>query len=768
MTSWADWIRGIEGSDSASSSDDHQSTNYLSIKSGMTINGNMRHSRGTIASSNFSSGTAGYSLDAGTGNIETNSDLVCGNIHVKAAVDDVNISGASGNAIIGVSTSAQHLAFDANEIMSKSDATTAGVLYLQHNGGTLAVGAGAVGTFRVGSDDGTTHKSVASFSHGTHGVPSITFNSDLDTGFFRESSNTIGSTGNFTMSKDGSSATLTVSTFADAPGTESIIVLRSADNTLASPALRDSGDNLGEIHFSGHDGTDYAIGAKISVAASATTGNNDMGATIKLQTTPDNSTTPMTRLAVDHAGHVILSAATSDSAADLDGVSGTLLIGTNDGADTHIAISDTRIQAKSDGTTANNLWLNYLGGNVYIGTGGDGNIHIGNEAETGKISILDNGIYRFGDDTNTYINIRQGAAGSTGQIRWTFNQDDTATYATMGMVYDDRATDGFHINTGYPITIDSTTKTTFSVAGSVKGWVEDDGDWHFGTSTNQVRVDYDSNDILKLVGDDGSARPYMSIWNRDASGNLDRKGYIGYPQAVSDASQLYIRADQGYLNLGSGSGSHGVYLTGNTFINGTGGWITNYGNVLKIDNADGYTHIGCMNTGGTHIYSERARVYLGMYNAAYYFANTSAWMPITDDARDLGYSSGAYRWDNVYATSGTVNMSDQRDKTDIVDIDLGLDFVKSLRPVNYRLNMRSGYEGTRTHMGFVSQEVATALGNEATNRGVWINTPEETADVDGMGEKTFPEGQGLRYHQLIAPIVKGIQELEARVASLEG
>jgi len=157
-----------------------------------------------------------------------------------------------------------------------------------------------------------------------------------------------------------------------------------------------------------------------------------------------------------------------------------------------------------------------------------------------------------------------------------------------------------------------------------------------------------------------------------------------------------------------------------------------------------------------------------MYNAAYYFANTSAWMPITDNTRDLGYSSTGYRWDNIYATSGTVNTSDQRDKTDIVDIDLGLDFVKSLRPVNYRWNLRSGYEGTRTHMGFISQEVAAVLGDKASDRGVWINNSEETSNVDGMGEKTLPEGQGLRYHQLIAPIVKAIQELEARVASLEG
>lgn len=364
MTQWSDWIRGRDSSREVSP--DQDSKNYLSVRSGMTINGNMRHSRGTIASSNFSSGTAGYSLDAATGNIETNSDLVCGNIHVKAATDDVNLSGATGNAIIGVSTSAQHLAFDANEIMSKSDATTAGTLYLQHNGGTLAVGAGAAGTFRVGSLDGT-HQSVASFSTGTHAAPSITFNGDTDTGFFRESSNTIGSTGNFTMSKDGSSATLTVSTFADAPGTESIIVLRSADNTMASPQLRDSGDNLGEIHFAGHDGTDYAVGAKISVAASAATGSDDMGATIKLQTTPDDSQTPTTRLAIDHVGRAFLTAASTDSVVDLDAVSGDLLVGTVDGGDQHIAISEQVIQVKTDGTTAGNLFVQNSGGNLTVG-----------------------------------------------------------------------------------------------------------------------------------------------------------------------------------------------------------------------------------------------------------------------------------------------------------------------------------------------------------------------------------------------------------------
>jgi len=338
-----------------------------------------------------------------------------------------------------------------------------------------------------------------------------------------------------------------------------------------------------------------------------------------------------------------------------------------------------------------------------------------------------------------------------GHINYVYGTQGSASYPAYVFDGDN--------NTGMWSSGDDT--INWSTAGVERGELQSDGDWFFGTSSQHVRAQPTNNDRL-LLYENGTGRPYISFWNRLADGSVDRKGYMGYPEATSDTSNIYIRSDDGYVDINN------TKLTGNTYINGTGCWLTNYGDVLKIDNADGYTHIGAMNANGTHIYSELARVYIGMYNAAYYFANTGAWMPITDDARNLGYSSSAYRWDNIYATSGTVNISDQRDKTDIVDIDLGLDFVKSLRPVNYRWNMRSGYEGTRTHMGFISQEVATALGNEASNRGVWINNPEETADVDGMGEKTFPEGQGLRYHQLIAPIVKAIQELEARVASLEG
>ena len=71
-------------------------------------------------------------------------------------------------------------------------------------------------------------------------------------------------------------------------------------------------------------------------------------------------------------------------------------------------------------------------------------------------------------------------------------------------------------------------------------------------------------------------------------------------------------------------------------------------------------------------------------------------------------------FDDIFATNGTIQTSDQRDKTSITDLDLGLNFINDLRPVSFIWNDRGGYTGTREHMGFIAQEVASTLGDQAS------------------------------------------------------
>ncbi len=145
---------------------------------------------------------------------------------------------------------------------------------------------------------------------------------------------------------------------------------------------------------------------------------------------------------------------------------------------------------------------------------------------------------------------------------------------------------------------------------------------------------------------------------------------------------------------------------------------------------------------------------------------SSGLRPYVDNSFDLGATSK--RYDDVYATNGTIQTSDERDKIDVANIDYGLNFINSLRPVTYRWDDRSGYTGTRTHMGFIAQEVSTALGDDAATRAVWVDSPvEEYKNADTGEMEPGVERQSLRYEEMIAPMVKAIQELSARVEALE-
>ena len=78
----------------------------------------------------------------------------------------------------------------------------------------------------------------------------------------------------------------------------------------------------------------------------------------------------------------------------------------------------------------------------------------------GKISVSGGtrtGEVRF-NSSNAEINLRAGATGTSGAVNWTFNTNDT-NYASLKLDYDTRASTGFHIDAGYPITIDASSST---------------------------------------------------------------------------------------------------------------------------------------------------------------------------------------------------------------------------------------------------------------------------------------------------------------------
>lgn len=91
--------------------------------------------------------------------------------------------------------------------------------------------------------------------------------------------------------------------------------------------------------------------------------------------------------------------------------------------------------------------------------------------------------------------------------------------------------------------------------------------------------------------------------------------------------------------------------------------------------------------------------------------------------------------------------SDKRWKSNIQNSNLGLKFINSIRPVSY---FRNNDESKKLEYGFVAQELEESLNKAgATNNGII------SKDDAGM--------YGVRYNDLMAPMVKAIQEQQQMI-----
>ena len=121
------------------------------------------------------------------------------------------------------------------------------------------------------------------------------------------------------------------------------------------------------------------------------------------------------------------------------------------------------------------------GTGLAITTGsGSGSVILQHQNAT-KLSTTSTGLGVTGnvklDADNAGIQLKSGVTGTEGLIKWTFNTDDTV-YAQAGITFNNRATDGFLLDVGYPITLDATTDIKFKIAGSEEMRLEADGDLH--------------------------------------------------------------------------------------------------------------------------------------------------------------------------------------------------------------------------------------------------------------------------------------------------
>jgi len=272
------------------------------------------------------------------------------------------------------------------------------------------------------------------------------------------------------------------------------------------------------------------------------------------------------------------------------------------------------------------------------------------------------------------------------------------------------------------------------------------------TSANTARVEMTSSGLF-VYNSSGTA-----VVSLNASGTAS---FTGTVNATSGTFSGTVNAGSGYL--GSASTGWNFSSMGYLYNNGSTTILYPTGNAYAlitdkgVSAADGYqAKLGCVFDVG------------GSTTSNSYWKSNARIIPGTDNSFSLGASS--FLWSVVYAKTGTINTSDIRAKTEITPSVLGLDFIKSLNPVSYKFKVGgnqvdketgevTAIPGARTHFGLLAQEVKASLDELAPGQDFsgWV-----LMDMDDPDSY-----QGLRYDSFIAPMIKAIQELSAKVKALE-
>jgi len=266
------------------------------------------------------------------------------------------------------------------------------------------------------------------------------------------------------------------------------------------------------------------------------------------------------------------------------------------------------------------------------------------------------------------------------------------------------------------------------------------------------------------TGYQNTAVGYQSLYSNTTGGNNTAVGLSSLYSNTTGLNNTAVGLSSLYTNttgtFNTALGFQSLYWNTTGYQNTAVGFGSLYTNTTGLDNtALGYQSLN-FNTGNQNTALGSRSLYTnttGGFNTAvglYSLTNNTTGSNNTGIGNDAQVPNGTLnnqvRIGNILVTYAGVQVawtitSDKRWKSDIQDSKLSLSFINKLRPVSY---FRNNDESKKTEYGFIAQEVEQVLKEEGVE-----NTGMITITDEGMYE--------LRYNDLLAPMVKAIQELKS-------
>jgi hypothetical protein len=328
-------------------------------------------------------------------------------------------------------------------------------------------------------------------------------------------------TTNFSIVQNFDSATI------GAPAT--FTLARSGATSIGSTTVVANGNRLGEINFSGSDGTDFTVAACIRGEVDGTPGANDMPGRLVFSTTADGASSPTERARITNSGNVGIGTSSPGNALH---VIGSIQVGST---------SDT-IYSSNFGNYSSSSDLSLISGsaNLLFKTGAanteraridtSGNLGIGTNTPTAKLES-------YFSSTNPSLSSNTGAGLSvygTSTVRLNFGNYPASPYSSWV-----QSSDG--LGNAWPIALNP-------LGGNVG----------IGTSSPGAQLHvFGSSEGLR-VETSASSEGYIRFVNTSGSMSIGMGGAVGNNLLIYDRTN----GQSAYLYTGGAAGSH-IWSTNN-------------------------------------------------------------------------------------------------------------------------------------------------------------------------------------------------------------
>ena len=288
------------------------------------------------------------------------------------------------------------------------------------------------------------------------------------------------------------------------------------------------------------------------------------------------------------------------------------------------------------------------------------------------------------------------------------------------------------------------------------------------------KLNADTSDGLKIVSDTSGAIDFQS--NGVNKMSMDSSGKLG----VGDVTDSSLQSTNGSDSQFYWQGNYGVFVSHDDLSlilnrQGTDGTLTSF-----RKNGSGIGAIGISTT--------TSKIFVGGGNMGISLGGSGRGIPTnasgvgSDNQMDWGQSN--YRWDDFYATNGTIQTSDRNEKQSIEsltteEMNVAKRLSSSFKTFKWNSAVEEKGDNARTHTGIIAQDVQQAFtdeGLDASDYALFIySTWYENSDgievefgTEGAIEKTR---LGVRYPELLSFIQayndQRFTELEARITALE-